>query len=40
MRRAPQSNAPADAAARRQAKPVICYSVDQVPPFDAAFYAA
>ena len=31
MRRAPQSNAPADAAARRQVKPVICYSVDQVP---------
>ena len=31
-------NEPADAAQRRAAKPVICYDVDCVPAFDAAFY--
>jgi uncharacterized protein YcgI (DUF1989 family) len=31
--------APADAAARRAASPVVCYAVEQLPPFDAAFYA-
>ena len=39
MRRAPQTSPPADAAQRRQVTPVVCYSVDQLPPFDAAFYA-
>ena len=29
---------PADAALRRARKPVICYEVDQLPPYDAAFY--
>src|SRR5262245_27471020 len=33
-----QSKAPADAASRRSAKPVVVYSVTQMPPFDAAFY--
>ena len=31
---------PPDAALRRKAKAVIVYSVDQLPPFDAAFYDA
>ncbi len=35
-----QTNAPKDAAQRRGAPPVICYGVDQVPTFDAAFYGA
>jgi len=39
MRRTPQTNAPADAAKLRQVKPVVCYSVEHLPPFDAAFYA-
>jgi uncharacterized protein YcgI (DUF1989 family) len=30
--------APADAADRRAAPVVVCYQVDQLPPFDAAFY--
>lgn len=29
---------PPDAAARRKVRPVLTYSVDQLPPFDAAFY--
>src|SRR5690348_12636715 len=29
---------PADAAARRRAPPVLTYSVEQLPSFDAAFY--
>lgn len=33
------SQIPADAAQRRAAKPIVCYEVDQLPPFDAAFYA-
>ena len=33
-----QSKAPIDAADRRSAKPVICYGVDALPTFDAAFY--
>src|SRR6185437_13709774 len=28
-----------DAAERRRAKPVVCYGVEGLPPFDAAFYA-
>jgi len=40
MRRVPQTIAPADAQRRRQATPVICYSVDRIPPFDAPFYEA
>lgn len=34
------TTAPPDAAARRSAKPVVVYSVDRLPPFDAAFYDA
>jgi len=34
------TTAPPDAAARRRAKPVVVYSVDQLPRFDAAFYNA
>src|SRR2546421_5324151 len=30
---------PRDAAARRRAPPVLTYSVEQLPPFDAAFYS-
>jgi hypothetical protein len=30
---------PPDAAQRRSARPVICYSVDKLPPYDRAFYA-
>jgi len=33
-------DAPKDAAARRSAKPVTTYSVDQLPPVDSAFYEA
>ena len=29
---------PSDAAARRRAPPVLTYSVEQLPSFDAAFY--
>ncbi|GAA0578953.1 urea carboxylase-associated family protein [Caenispirillum bisanense] len=32
--------APADAAERRAARPVVCYTVDRLPPVDTAFYAA
>jgi uncharacterized protein YcgI (DUF1989 family) len=40
MKRAPETAAPADAQQRRAVKPVVVYAVDQVPRFDAAFYAA
>ncbi len=30
---------PADADARRAAEPVVCYAIEQLPPYDAAFYA-
>ncbi len=40
MARSAQTAAPPDAAARRKAKPVVTYSVEQLPPFDAAFYGA
>jgi len=33
-----QTNAPADAAQRRAASPVVCYSVDKVPAYDRQFY--
>jgi len=36
--RTPQSKAPADAAQRRAAPPVIVYTVDKLPPYDRAFY--
>jgi uncharacterized protein YcgI (DUF1989 family) len=38
----PSSNVsePADAAERRRAPPVVVYSVDRLPPFDATFYDA
>ena len=29
---------PADAAARRSVPPIVCYRVEQLPPYDAAFY--
>lgn len=31
---------PADAAARRAVAPIVCYDVDQLPPYDADWYAA
>src|SRR5256885_1286393 len=34
----PHNTAPADAAQRRSAPPVIVYSVDKLPPYDPAFY--
>lgn len=34
------TQAPVDAEQRRAAKPIICYSVDQLPPYDATFYRA
>jgi uncharacterized protein YcgI (DUF1989 family) len=40
MRTPPQTKAPADAARRRSAPAVICYSVDKVPAFDRQFYEA
>ena len=40
MKRTPQSQAPADAAARRAIKPVICYPVDTLPEPNRATYAA
>jgi uncharacterized protein YcgI (DUF1989 family) len=40
MTRSAHTTAPPDAAARRSAKPVVVYSVDRLPPFDAAFYDA
>ena len=30
---------PVDAATRRAARPVVCYAIDQLPPFDTTFYA-
>jgi uncharacterized protein len=38
-RRTPETQAPSDAAQRRKAKPIITYSVENLPPYDAAFYA-
>lgn len=38
MRSPPQSVAPPDAAQRRSAPAVICYSVDRLPPYDSGFY--
>src|SRR3989440_4338172 len=38
MQKSPQTPAPADAAQRRNAPPVIVYSVDKLPPYDRAFY--
>jgi uncharacterized protein len=38
MTRSAHTTPPPDAAARRRAPAVLAYSVDQVPPFDAAFY--
>ncbi|HVH77146.1 MAG TPA: DUF1989 domain-containing protein [Stellaceae bacterium] len=38
MRNSASVAAPADAAERRKASPVLVYSVDRLPPFDAAFY--
>ena len=40
MTKSADTAAPPDAATRRKAKPVVVYSVDQLPPFDAAFYDA
>ena len=34
----PQNPAPADAATRRAAPPVIVYTVDKLPAYDSAFY--
>ncbi len=33
-----QQPAPADAEERRRAKPLVCYDVDQLPPYDQGFY--
>jgi len=40
MKRTPQSQAPADADARRAVQPVICYPVDTLPMPNTALYAA
>jgi len=40
MKRSAHTTAPADAAERRRATAVVVYSVDRLPPFDAAFYDA
>ena len=40
MTKSADTAAPPDAATRGKAKPVVVYSVDQLPPFDAAFYDA
>jgi uncharacterized protein YcgI (DUF1989 family) len=40
MARSAQTTTPPDAAARRRATAVVVYSVEQLPPFDAAFYNA
>jgi uncharacterized protein YcgI (DUF1989 family) len=40
MSRSAHTTAPADAAARRSAPAVVAYSVEQLPPFDVAFYNA
>jgi hypothetical protein len=38
MRGSPRTKSPPDAAQRRAARPIICYSVDKLPPYDHAFY--
>ncbi len=38
MRRTPENAPPADAAARRAVKPVVCYPVEGLPPHDKVFY--
>ena len=38
MRQPGHTPPPPDAAARRRAPPVLTYSVEQLPSFDAAFY--
>jgi len=38
MTRSAENAAPADASARRGVRPVLVYSVEHLPPFDAAFY--
>jgi uncharacterized protein YcgI (DUF1989 family) len=35
-----KTNEPADAAARRAAPPIVCYDVDELPPYDAGWYEA
>ena len=40
MTRSAHTTPPPDAAARRQAPAVLAYSVEQLPPYDAAFYDA
>ena len=40
MPKPPPPPAPLDAAARRAAPPVVTYAVEQLPPYDAAFYDA
>ena len=40
MTRSAHTLPPPDAAARRKATAVVCYAVEQLPPFDAAFYNA
>ena len=38
MTKSARTTPPLDAAARRKAPPVLTYSVEQLPSFDAAFY--
>jgi uncharacterized protein len=38
MIRPAHTPAPSDASARRRSRPIVAYSVDGLPPFDAAFY--
>ena len=38
MTRPANTTPPPDAAARRKAPPILTYSVERLPPFDAAFY--
>jgi len=40
MKDCPAHDAPEDGQARREARPVICYPPERLPPFDAAFYEA
>jgi uncharacterized protein YcgI (DUF1989 family) len=40
MKRSTRTMAPTDAAERRKATPVMVYSIDRLPPFDAVFYDA
>ena len=40
MKRTPENKAPADAEARKDVKPVICYPVDTLPMPDMALYSA